>query len=49
MLSKDAFMKLFGVEKRKTYQNNTAQFKRGVLDVDIAELNKYYFSFLSSP
>lgn len=37
-LSKNALMNLFGVEKKKTYQN-TAQFKRGVLDVAIAEIN----------
>lgn len=37
-LSKSALMNLFGVEKKKTYQN-TAQFKRGVLDVAIAEIN----------
>jgi plasmid replication initiation protein len=40
-LSKEALMRLFGVEDRKTYQNNTAGFKRAVLDVAIAELNKY--------
>lgn len=39
-ISKEALMKLFGVEDRKTYQN-TAQFKRAVLDVAIAEINKY--------
>jgi hypothetical protein len=37
-LSKNALINLFGVEKKKTYQN-TAQFKRGVLDVAIAEIN----------
>lgn len=37
-LSKNTLMNLFGVEKKKTYQN-TAQFKRGVLDVAIAEIN----------
>ncbi|MEK9200332.1 MULTISPECIES: replication initiation protein [Bacillales] len=40
LVSKDALMRLFGVEKKKTYQN-TAQFKRGVLDVAIAEINKF--------
>lgn len=40
LISKEYLMKLFGVENRKTYQN-TAQFKRGVLDVAIAEINKY--------
>ena len=40
-LSKDALMRLFGVENRKTYTQSTAQFKRGVLDVAIEEINKY--------
>jgi plasmid replication initiation protein len=40
-ISKEALMKLFGVEDRKTYLKSTAQFKRGVLDVAINELNKY--------
>lgn len=40
IVSKDALIRLFGVENKKTYQN-TAQFKRGVLDVAIAEINKY--------
>ncbi|KPH69850.1 MULTISPECIES: replication initiation protein [Bacillaceae] len=40
LISKESLMKLFGVEKRKTYQNS-AQFKRGVLDVAIAEINKF--------
>lgn len=40
-MSKEALMRLFRVEDRKTYQNNTAQFKRGVLDVAIDELNNY--------
>jgi plasmid replication initiation protein len=40
-ISKEALMKLFGVENRKTYLKSTAQFKRGVLDVAINELNKY--------
>lgn len=40
-LSKEALMKLFGVEDRKTYQSSTAQLKRGVLDVAIEELNRY--------
>jgi plasmid replication initiation protein len=39
-IAKDALMRLFGVEKKKTYQN-TAQFKRGVLDVAITEINKF--------
>lgn len=40
-LSKDALMKLFGVEDRKTYQKSTAQFKRGVLDVAVEEINEH--------
>lgn len=40
-LSKESLMKLFAVEERKTYKNSTAQLKRSVLDVAIAELNKY--------
>ncbi|RKQ13450.1 replication initiation protein [Ureibacillus endophyticus] len=39
-ISKGALIRLFGVENKKTYQN-TAQFKRGVLDVAIKEINKY--------
>jgi len=39
-ISKDALMRLFGVEDKKTYKN-TAQFKRGVLDVAIKEINQY--------
>ncbi|WP_313471619.1 replication initiation protein [Lysinibacillus sp.] len=40
-LSKEALMKLFGVENKKTYQNNTGRFKTSVLDVAIGEINKY--------
>lgn len=40
-ISKEALMKLFGVEEKKTYQNNTGDLKRTVLDVAIAELNLY--------
>lgn len=40
-ISKEALMKLFGVENKKTYQNNTGDFRRTVLDVAIAELNKH--------
>lgn len=40
-ISKEALMRLFGVEKRKTYQKNTGRFKETVLDVAIAELNQY--------
>lgn len=40
-LTKEALMKLFGVEERITYQKSTAQLKRGVLDIAIEEINKY--------
>lgn len=40
-LSKDALMKLFGVEDKQTYQKNTGRFKTTVLDAAIEELNKY--------
>jgi plasmid replication initiation protein len=40
-LSKESLMKLFNVENRKTYIESTAQFKRGVLDVAIADINQY--------
>lgn len=40
-ISKEGLMKLLGVEGRKSYINSTAQFKRGVLDVAIAEINKF--------
>jgi plasmid replication initiation protein len=40
-LSKDALMRLFSVENRKTYIQSTAQFKRGVLDAAIEEINRY--------
>lgn len=40
-ISKESLMKLFGVENIKTYAENTAQFKRGVLDVAISEINKH--------
>src|SRR5699024_5617236 len=40
-LSKEGLMKLFAVENRRTYQKSTAQFKRGVLDVAIGELNEF--------
>lgn len=40
-ISKEALMRLFGVENVKTYAQNTAQFKRAVLDVAIAEINQY--------
>lgn len=40
-ISKEALMRLFGVENKKTYQNNTGRFKNTVIDVAIKELNKY--------
>lgn len=40
-LSKEALMKLFGVENKKTYKNNTGRFKTTVLDVAIEEINRY--------
>lgn len=40
-LSKEALMKLFAVEDRKTYIRNTSRFKTTVLDVAIQELNEY--------
>ncbi|MYL57555.1 RepB family plasmid replication initiator protein [Virgibacillus halodenitrificans] len=40
-ISKESLMKLFGVENRKTYQNNTGKFKSTVLDVAIEEINTY--------
>lgn len=41
VISKKDLMQLFGVENVKTYEENTAQFKRAVLDVAIAEINKH--------
>lgn len=40
-ISKDALMRLFGVTDKKTYQKNTGDFKKMVLDVAIREINKY--------
>lgn len=40
-ISKESLMKLFGVEKTKTYLENTGRFKKTVLDVAIEEVNKY--------
>ena len=40
-ISKDALMRLFGVDDKKTYQKNTGDFKKMVLDVAIREINKY--------
>lgn len=40
-ISKEALMKLFGVENTKSYQSNTGVFKQKVLDVAINEINQY--------
>lgn len=40
-LSKNAGMRLFGVESKKTYQNNTGRFKGSVLDIAINEINRF--------
>lgn len=40
-LSKIEMMKLFGVEDKKTYLNNTGRFKTTVLDVALKELNQF--------
>lgn len=40
-ISKDALMRIFGVENKKTYQKNTSDFKKTVLDIAIAEINEY--------
>lgn len=40
-LSKEALMKLFSVNDKKTYRSNTGRFKTSVLDVAIEEINKY--------
>lgn len=41
VISKEALMKLFGVENYKSYVNNTGLFKVKVLDVAISELNEH--------
>ena len=41
VISKKDLMQVFGVSNIKTYEENTAQFKRAVLDVAIAEINKH--------
>lgn len=38
-ISKEAIMRLFGVENKKTYKENTGRFKKTVLDVAIKEIN----------
>lgn len=40
-LTKDAVMKMFGVEKTKSYLENTGLLKNRVLDVAIAEINEF--------
>lgn len=40
-ISKDALLRLFSVETKKTYINNSARFKKTVLDIAIAEINKH--------
>src|SRR5690625_4736000 len=39
--SKEELMRLFGVEKVKSYRKGTAHFKRRVLDVAIEEINEH--------
>ena len=34
-------MSLFGVEEKKSYQNNTGAFKKRVLDIAIEEINEF--------
>lgn len=40
-ISKEALMRLFGVENVKSYSGNTGLLKKKVLDAAIAEINKY--------
>lgn len=40
-IPKEALMRLFGVEDKKTYQTNTGRFKATVLDFAIKEINEY--------
>ena len=40
-ISKEAVMKLFGVEEKKSYQSNTGLFKSRVLNVAIGEINEF--------
>jgi len=40
-ISKEALMKLFAVENRKSYLKSAAQFKRGVLEVAVDEINEF--------
>lgn len=39
-ISKDAMLRLFGVEKKSSYVNNTSVFRKAVLDVAIEEVNR---------
>lgn len=41
LISKEDLMELFGVQGTKTYLENTGRFKKSVLDVAIAEINKH--------
>jgi plasmid replication initiation protein len=41
IITKEALMKLFGVDDKRTYQNNTGKLKQTVLDVAIAEINEH--------
>ena len=40
-ITKDALMELFGVSDKKSYQTNTGLFRKYVLDVAVAEINKF--------
>lgn len=40
-ITKEALMKLFGVENSSSYKVNTGLFKKKVLDITIAEINKH--------
>lgn len=41
LVTKEDLMKLFGVQDTKTYLENTGRFRKSVLDVAIAEINKH--------
>lgn len=41
VISKEDLMQLFNVEDKKTYQKNTGDFKKTVLDVAISEINEH--------
>lgn len=40
-LTKEAVMKLFGVEDKKSYQSNTGKLKQTILDKAISEINEH--------